>query len=111
MGKMELDQVFMSKEEVAQGVRHNLEDQMKDFGYQIVQTLVIDVNPDQRVKGSMNEISANRRMKDAAQFKADAEKITLVKAAEADAERKHLSGTGVAKQRKAIVGGLRDSVK
>merc|ERR1712110_297870 len=105
------DHVFMSKEEVAQGVRMNLQDQMKDFGYQIVQTLVIDVTPDQRVKTSMNEISANRRMKEAAQFRADAEKISLVKAAEADAERKHLSGTGVAKQRRAIVKGLKSSVK
>jgi hypothetical protein len=29
----------------------------------------------------MNEINANRRLKEAAQFRADAEKITLVKAA------------------------------
>jgi len=108
---MELDRVFESKEEVAHGVKQQLSSQMLEFGYEIVQTLVIDVAPDTRVKVSMNEISANRRMKEAAQFKADAEKITLVKAAEADAERKHLNGTGVAKQRRAIVGGLRDSVK
>jgi len=108
---MELDTVFESKEEVAHGVREQLSQQIRAVGYDIVQTLVIDVTPDARVKASMNEISANRRMKEAAQFKADAEKISLVKAAEADAERKHLNGTGVAKQRRAIVGGLRDSVK
>ena len=34
----------------------------------------------------------------------------MVKAAEAEAESKHLSGKGVARQRKAIVDGLRDSI-
>ena len=33
-----------------------------------------------------------------------------MKAAEADAESKYLSGVGVARQRQAIVGGLQDSI-
>ena len=49
-------------------------------------------------------------MREAASEKADAEKILLVKAAEAEAESKYLSGLGVAKQRKAIVDGLRDTI-
>jgi len=109
--KMELDQVFLSKEEVAHGVRDHLSAEMNSFGYKIVQTLVTDLSPDQHVKNSMNEISASRRLKEAQQFKAEAEKISLVKAAEADAERKHLSGKGVADQRKAIIHGLKSSVR
>merc|ERR1712003_5683 len=35
----------------------------------------------------------------------------VVKAAEADAESKFLAGTGIARQRQAIVNGLRESVK
>ena len=54
--------------------------------------------------------SAQARLREAASEKADAEKILLVKAAEADAESKYLSGLGVAKQRKAIVDGLRDTI-
>ena len=50
------------------------------------------------------------RMREAASYKADAEKILQVKAAEADGESKYLSGMGVAKQRQAIVEGLRDTV-
>lgn len=53
---------------------------------------------------------AQSRLREAASEKADAEKILLVKAAEADAESKYLSGLGVAKQRKAIVEGLRDTI-
>jgi len=108
--RMELDHAFESKSEVAHGVREHLSQEMTAFGYEIVQTLVTDLNPDVRVKQSMNEINANRRLKEAAQFRADAEKISLVKAAEADAESKYLSGVGVAKQRSAIITGLQDSV-
>jgi len=109
--KMELDETFSSKEEVAQGVKEHLSAEMENVGYEIVQTLVTDLSPDGKVKQSMNEINANRRLKEAAQHKAEAEKTMLVKAAEADAESKYLSGTGVAKQRKAIIAGLQESVR
>lgn len=36
--------------------------------------------------------------------------VTVVKAAEADSEAKFLSGQGIARQRQAIITGLRDSV-
>jgi len=108
--RMELDEAFESKEEVAHSVKDHLAAEMENFGYEIIQALVVDLNPDQTAKKSMNEINASKRLREAAQFRADAEKITLVKAAEADAESKYLSGLGVAKQRKAIVGGLQESV-
>ena len=50
------------------------------------------------------------RMRLATQEKAEAEKILQVKRAEAEAESKYLSGVGVARQRQAIVDGLRESV-
>lgn len=53
---------------------------------------------------------AQARLREAAAEKAEAEKILQVKAAEAEAESKYLSGMGIAKQRKAIVEGLRDTV-
>eukprot|EP00633_Aureoumbra_lagunensis_P003760 CAMPEP_0197285308 /NCGR_PEP_ID=MMETSP0890-20130614/524_1 /TAXON_ID=44058 ORGANISM="Aureoumbra lagunensis, Strain CCMP1510" /NCGR_SAMPLE_ID=MMETSP0890 /ASSEMBLY_ACC=CAM_ASM_000533 /LENGTH=148 /DNA_ID=CAMNT_0042752661 /DNA_START=461 /DNA_END=907 /DNA_ORIENTATION=+ len=83
---------------------------MSSYGYHIVRALVTDINPDARVKQSMNEINASRRLRESAKEKAEAEKITQVKAAEADAESKYLSGVGVARQRQAIVGGLQDSI-
>lgn len=73
-------------------------------------TLVTDLSPDSRVKASMNEINASRRLKEAASHKAEADKIKQVKAAEGDAEARYLSGLGVARQRKAIVNGLQSSV-
>ncbi|WOK95780.1 hypothetical protein Cni_G04487 [Canna indica] len=49
-------------------------------------------------------------MRVAATEKAEAEKILQIKRAEAEAESKYLSGLGIARQRQAIVDGLRDSV-
>merc|ERR1719389_788675 len=83
---------------------------MMSFGYSIIKALVTDISPDARVKMSMNEINASRRLREAAKEKAEADKIVQVKAAEADAESKYLSGVGVARQRQAIVGGLQDSI-
>lgn len=46
----------------------------------------------------------------AANEKAEAEKILQIKKAEGDAESKYLAGLGIARQRQAIVDGLRDTV-
>jgi len=108
--EMTLDQAYEEKNTVAQNVKETLDAVMDEYGYQIQQALVTDLTPDNRVQLAMNEIDANRRLKEAATEKAEADKVMLVKAAEADAESKYLSGVGIARQRKAIVDGLRDSV-
>jgi len=108
--RMDLDEAFVSKDEVGSAVLAQLRDVMKDYGYEINKTLVTDLSPDNRVKASMNEINASRRLKEAASHKAEADKVKQVKAAEAEAESRYLSGLGVARQRKAIVSGLQESV-
>jgi regulator of protease activity HflC (stomatin/prohibitin superfamily) len=108
--RMELDQAFESKDDIAQAVLEQLQTVMKDYGYSIVNTLVTDLSPDAKVKASMNEINAAKRLKEAASHQAEADKIRQVKAAEADAEARYLSGLGVARQRRAIVSGLQSSV-
>lgn len=108
--KLTLDEVFEKKDDVATAVKGELSDAMDDFGYLIVKTLVTDIDPDERVKASMNEINASARLRQAAQEKAEAEKILTVTAAEAEAESKALQGKGVANQRAAIVNGLKESV-
>lgn len=107
---MELDAAFEAKEEIALEVKNALKETMESFGFQILQCLVTDLNPDSKVKAAMNQINEATRMREANKEKAEADKIQLVKAAEADCDAKKLSGEGVAKQRKAIVDGLRDSI-
>jgi regulator of protease activity HflC (stomatin/prohibitin superfamily) len=108
---MTLDNAFEAKDDIAHAVKNQLADIMDDFGYLIVKALVVDLDPDSAVKESMNRINAAERLKEAALLEAEAEKIRLVKAAEADAEAKHLQGLGIAKQREAIAAGLSESAE
>merc|ERR1712014_412989 len=65
---------------------------------------------DGSVVASMNEINKQKRLRDAALMAAEAEKIKAVKAAEAAADAAQLQGEGIARQRRAIIDGLRDSI-
>lgn len=109
--KLRLDDVFENKDDIADAVKAELTETMDDFGYGITKALVTDIDPDQKVKDSMNEINAAERLRVAAQEKGEAEKILKVKAAEAEAESKKLQGEGIANQRKAIADGLRESIE
>jgi regulator of protease activity HflC (stomatin/prohibitin superfamily) len=106
-----LDDLFEKKDDIAQAVKTELDAVMDDFGYGIVKALVTDIDPDAKVKQSMNEINAAQRLREAAVQQAEADKIRVVKAAEGEAESKALQGQGIANQRKAIIEGLKESVE
>ena len=109
--KLPLDDVFARKDDIAIAVRDNISAQMEQYGYKIVKTLITDINPDELVKASMNKINAATREKEAAIQEAEAEKIRIVKRAEAEADSKRLSGEGIAQQRLEIVRGFKESVE
>ena len=109
--KMELDDVFAKKDDVAAAVRNNLQEAMQGYGFSIIKTLITDIDPDAHVKESMNRINAAKRDKEAAVEEAEAKKIRIVKEAEAEAESKRLSGEGIAAQRLEIVRGFKESVE
>ena len=109
--KMILDDVFEKKDDIAIAVKGELNDAMKNYGFDIIKTLVTDIDPDAQVKESMNRINASEREKVAAQFEGDAQRILIVERAKAEAESKRLQGQGIADQRREIARGLEDSVK
>lgn len=109
--KLTLDELFEKKDEIALEVQHQVAEEMSTYGYIIVKTLITKVEPDAEVKQSMNEINAAQRKRVAAQELANADKIKIVTAAEAEAEKHRLHGVGIAQQRKAIVDGLADSIQ
>ena len=109
--KMILDDVFEKKDDVAIAVKSELNDSMLNYGFDIIKTLVTDIDPDSQVKDSMNRINASEREKVAAQFEGDAQRILIVERAKAEAESKRLQGQGIADQRREIARGLEDSVK
>ena len=108
---MTLDEVFANQSSIAAAVKKELDADMTGFGYEIVNVLVTDIVPDDKVKSAMNDINAAQREQVAASARGEAEKILVVKRAEAEAESKALQGHGIANQRKAIIEGLKDSIK
>jgi regulator of protease activity HflC (stomatin/prohibitin superfamily) len=108
---MTLDDVFASQSSIAAAVKKELDADMSTFGYEIVNVLVTDIVPDSKVKSAMNDINAAQREQVAANARGEAEKILVVKKAEAESESKALQGQGIANQRKAIIEGLQTSVE
>lgn len=108
--KMKLDDVFERKDDIAIAVKTELNEAMVNYGYDIIKTLVTDIDPDVQVKAAMNRINAAEREKVAAEYEAEAERIKIVAKARAEAESKRLQGQGIADQRREIARGLEESV-
>lgn len=109
--RLDLDDVFAKKEDIALAVQQNIHDSMTEYGYHIIKALITDIDPDHKVKESMNRINAAKREKEAAEEEGEANKIKIIKQAEAEAESKRLSGEGIARQRLEIVRGFKESVE
>ncbi|MBL4643258.1 MAG: SPFH domain-containing protein, partial [Flavobacteriaceae bacterium] len=108
--KMKLDDVFVKKDDIAIAVKSELQEAMINYGFDIIKTLVTDIDPDSQVKEAMNRINAADREKTAAQYEGDAQRILIVERAKAEAESKRLQGKGIADQRREIARGLEESV-
>ncbi|MFT3794500.1 SPFH domain-containing protein [Flavobacterium sp.] len=109
--KLKLDDVFERKDDIAIAVKRELNEAMMTYGYDIINTLVTDIDPDLQVKNAMNRINAADREKTAAEFEAESSRIRIVAKAKAEAESKRLQGQGIADQRREIARGLVESVE
>lgn len=107
---MELEQVFVNKDAIADAVGQKITYSMADFGWKILQSLVVNVDPDKSVKDSMNRLVAAEKQREASEITAEARKLVYVRNAEAQAQTKALQGQGISMQRGAIINGLKDSV-
>ena len=109
--KMKLDDVFVKKDDIALAVKAELNEAMSGYGFDIIKTLVTDIDPDAQVKQAMNRINASEREKVAAQYEGDAARILIVEKAKAEAESMRLQGQGIADQRREIARGFEESVE
>jgi len=107
---MTLDEAFERKDDISNAIQDKLTHEMAQFGFAIHKSLVTELTPNAEVMHSMNEINKQKRLRDASIMAAEAEKIKVVKAAEASADAAQLQGEGIARQRRAIIDGLRDSI-
>lgn len=106
-----LDEVFAKKDDIAKDVNVTVSEQMADYGFTLVSTLITKIALPKEVEDSMNQINAAQRTKAAAQDLAEADRIRRVTEALAEAEAMEKSGEGIANQRKAIAQGIKDSLE
>lgn len=106
-----LDDLFLERSTIAKQLKEEVDNQMEQYGYEIMNALITEIEPARSVRDAMNAIQMNQRLKSAATDEAEGKKIRVIKAAEADSEAKRLSGVGLAEQRKAIVAGLQASIE
>ncbi len=109
--KKNLDDVYSSKQDIEDAIKNQLSEAIEKYGYIIQNALVIDIDPDAKVKDAMNKINAATRDRQAAEQQGEADKIRVIKAAQAEAESKKLQGEGTAAQRNAIIEGFKKSIK
>lgn len=105
-----LDGVFEMKDNIASDVNATVAEQMRAYGYDLVNTLITSIGLPRDVEQSMNSINSAQREKVAAQSLAEAEKIKIVTEAQASAEAMQKAGEGIAAQRKAIAEGIAASL-
>eukprot|EP00796_Vickermania_ingenoplastis_P000190 gene191-102_t len=109
--KYTLDELFLTSEEIKKVVDVELREKLREFGFELVSTLVTDIDPSKDVKQAICQTQINAYRRVAAEHQAEINKIVAVKEAEADYEEKRLAGVGLAEERKAIMDGLHSSIE
>jgi len=105
-----LDSMFAAKEELVTELLNELNAKMNTYGYIVYDVLVKDISPSANVRAAMNDVVASEKARIAQTNRAQAQKQARILAAEAEAKTRELEGAGVAAARRAIIGGLRQSV-
>lgn len=108
---LDLDDAYSAKDKVCTSILESVRKSMQPVGYFIEKVLITDLSPEKSVLAAMNAINASKRQRQAAEEQGEAQKVLQVKAAEADAEAKRLSGVGVARMRKAVAEGFKESMQ
>ena len=78
-----LDEVFDNKDLIAQNVKDSVTELMAGYGYDIITTLITDIELPKDVERSMNAINSAQRDQEAAKALAEAERTKTVVAARA----------------------------
>ena len=105
------EEILQKRDELTQYLIEHLKEKFESWGREIDAFQVKDVVLPQEITDAMSKVIASKRLQEAANYEAEANKILKVKAAEADRESRKLSGLGVAEEREAIINGLKLSIE
>lgn len=116
-----MSELFETKSKLSDGLQDYLNSEVKPYGYIVTKALIMDIDPPDNVKKTMNLVLEAERKRDAMItlanaeresmiLKAKAEKETLILKAEANSITRKLEGEGLAAQRQALANGLKSSM-
>jgi regulator of protease activity HflC (stomatin/prohibitin superfamily) len=105
------EEILQKRDEMTQYLIEHLKEKFETWGREIDAFQVKDVVLPTEITSAMSKVIASKRLQEAANYEAEANKILKVKAAEADRESRKLSGLGVAEEREAIINGLKSSIE
>jgi len=108
---IEMDNLFNLGLSITRQCQQVLNSAMNHYGYIIKKVVIRDISPEESVRKAMNDIVVSEKSRIAIFTKADAAKAVQIKNAEADSEVSRLQGEGVAKQRSALMAGIKKSVE
>lgn len=103
--------IFEKREEIGEAIEARLRVKLSSFGYKLDSIQVKDVKLDPSVMAAMNKVVETQKLREAALNEAEAEKIKIVKSAEADKDSKILMWEGMAGQRMKIAEWFKESVE
>jgi len=89
----------------------SLDDILIKWGFHLVSFQVINIGFPIEITDTMSKVVASQRLREAAQNEAEANKVKVVKQAEANKEANIMLGKGIAGQKQAIIEGLKVSIK
>lgn len=105
------EEILQKRDELTTYLVEHLTEKFEKYGRIIDAFQIKDVVLPKEITDAMSKVIASKRLQEAAEFEANANKILKVRAAEADKEARILSGQGVAGEREAIVNGLKESIE
>jgi len=111
IAQYDVDQVFLLRSEISHAATAAIGERLGAFGFRVTAVLVQDLELPAKTRAAMNAVRVSEFEKTAAIEQGEGAKLSIVKAAEAEAEAKRLSGQGLAEQRRAIVAGLQTSIE
>lgn len=105
------EELLLEREEFSTYLIDSLDDILIKWGIRIISFQVINIIFPKEITDAMSKVVASQRLREAAQNEAEANKVTVIKNAEANREANIMLGEGIAGQKQAIMEGLKMSVK
>ncbi len=104
------EELLTEREEFSTYLIDSLDDILIKWGIRITSFQVINIAFPKEITDAMSKVVASQRLREAAQNEAEANKVKVVKQAEANKEANIMLGEGIAGQKQAIIDGLRASM-